>query len=48
MIRENVDETHLENSADEEALQHASSLDGLIRILWYIRGTQAAQTGIIW
>ena len=26
MIRQNVDETHLENSADEEASQHASSI----------------------
>ena len=26
MIRENVDDTHLENSADEEASQHASSI----------------------
>ena len=26
MIRENVDETHLDNSADEEASQHASSI----------------------
>ena len=26
MIHENVDETHLKNSADEEASQHASSI----------------------
>ena len=26
MIRESVDDTHLENSADEEASQHASSI----------------------
>ena len=26
MIRENVDDTHLDNSADEEASQHASSI----------------------
>ena len=26
MIRENVDDTHLENSVDEEASQHASSI----------------------
>ena len=26
MIRENVDERHLDNSADEEASQHASSI----------------------
>ena len=29
MIRENVDDTHLENSADEEASQHASFIRGV-------------------
>ena len=50
MIRENFDDKHLENSADEEASRPNMQvpLDGLIRIQWYIRGTQAVQTGIKW
>ena len=31
MIRENADDTHLENSEDEEASQHASSIGWVIK-----------------
>ena len=34
MIRENVGETHLDNSADEEASQHASSIGWVNKNIW--------------